>query len=347
MKPFRTSCALLALAGLAPQSDALTFNFVPAPGTPVQAIAGFVQAGNHWSAIFDDPITVNIAIEFSALPPGVLGQAGSSMAIGQYNDYKPGFIADATSSADAVAVAHLPGSSTVGALMNHTAENGNSGSGYMDNNGSYNNTYFLSTTAQAKALGLWAPHDPSIDAQIGFSSLFPFDFDRGDGITGGFYDFVGVAIHEIGHAMGFTSGVDNRDFFPGLSEDTIGLEQTLMDLFRFTPGVVSRRDWTTDNRPKYFSYDGGATFLGQMATGINFGDGTQASHWKDSLGLGIMDPTAAPGELLITTAADITALDVLGWTLHEETPVPEAGTIWAGLTLGSMGLWHIRRRNRK
>jgi len=29
------------------------------------------------------------------------------------------------------------------------------------------------------------------------------------------------------------------------------------------------------------------------ATGINFGDGRQASHWKDNLAIGLMDPTAA------------------------------------------------------
>jgi hypothetical protein len=46
-----------------------------------------------------------------------------------------------------------------------------------------------------------------------------------------------------------------------------------------------------------------------------WGDGYQASHWKDDLGLGIMDPTAAPGERLSISALDIEAMDVVGWNL--------------------------------
>jgi hypothetical protein len=39
-----------------------------------------------------------------------------------------------------------------------------------------------------------------------------------------------------------------------------------------------------------------ATDTAGFSTGKTFGDGPQASHWKDSLGLGMMDPTAGTGE---------------------------------------------------
>jgi hypothetical protein len=107
-----------------------------------------------------------------------------------------------------------------------------------------------------------------------------------------------------------------------------------LDLFRYSADSVAQGagviDWTADNRSKYFSIDGGATSIAAFATGVNFGDGRQASHWKDNLGLGIMDPTAARGELLAISANDIQALDVIGWNLA----VPEPGTfLLMGLTL--------------
>jgi hypothetical protein len=97
-------------------------------------------------------------------------------------------------------------------------------------------------------------------------------------------------------------------------------------------------DLSADTRAKYFSIDGGATLGPQFATGLNFGDGRQASHWKDGLGIGIMDPTAAPGELLAISQNDILALDTIGW----DVAVPEPGTIV--LLAGGFAAILVRRR---
>ena len=60
--------------------------------------------------------------------------------------------------------------------------------------------------------------------------------------------------------------------------------------------------------------------MATYSTGTIFGDGYQASHWKDDLGIGIMDPTAAPpGEIMIVTDLDIMAWDVIGWDTEVET----------------------------
>jgi hypothetical protein len=67
------------------------------------------------------------------------------------------------------------------------------------------------STSNAKALGLVAGNAPGIDGSITFSSNFSFDLDPSDGISAGDYDFVGIATHELGHLLGFVSGVDVLD----------------------------------------------------------------------------------------------------------------------------------------
>jgi len=74
----------------------------------------------------------------------------------------------------------------------------------------------------------------------------------------------------------------------------------------------------------FFSIDRGVTNMGNLSTGRVHGDGQQASHWKDNLGLGIMDPTAGNGELLTITAGDLRFFDAIGlnWAA-----VPVPGTL--------------------
>src|SRR4029453_8954702 len=54
-------------------------------------------------------------------------------------------------------------------------------------------------------------YDPTtpIDGTLTFNSGVNFDYNPSDGITPGATDFVAVAVHEIGHALGFISAVDD------------------------------------------------------------------------------------------------------------------------------------------
>jgi hypothetical protein len=85
--------------------------------------------------------------------------------------------------------------------------------------------------------------------------------------------------------------------------------------------------------------DGGLTPIALFADGLNFGDGNQASHWKKNRGIGIMNPTAAPGEMLNISATDLEVMDVLGYTI----PEPGAGSLFV---VGLLLLLRNLRRNR-
>lgn len=326
--PLALGAFLQIAVGLA--HGGVIFNFTSTGSA--QADAGFAAAGIRWSSLLRDDVSINVTANFSDLEPNILAAAGSSETTYAYRDVRQALISDRSSADDLIAVANLQPGPAVALLLNRTA-NSPAGAGssvpYLDHDGGANNRLITMTTANAKALGLLAGSHAATDASITFSKLFAFDFDPSDGIGAGQFDFVGIAAHELGHALGFISGVGILDSPPAGSpffDDDQLTEISTLDLYRYSVMSVNEGrsviDWTADSRDKYFSIDGGATSVARFSTGINFGDGRQASHWKDGFGIGIMDPTAAPGELLDISTTDLRAFDVIGWNLAG-TPVSE------------------------
>jgi len=255
------SAFVAVLSGLAASSRAaLIIGFTGSTGD-VNADAGFQRAANYLQSRFSDNVSVTINRGFAALSPGVLGSAGSFTQTFTYTEFRTAVARDITTASDSVFSAGLPGGSSFSMYTNRTAENGNTATPYVDTTGE-NTTNVRLTTANAKALSLSTYS--GTDANITFSNLFTWDFDNSDGVTAGAQDFVGVAIHELMHALGFTSGVDALDTTTGGTDDNLRAHS--LDFTRHSTASVGAGadiDFTGDSRAGNHGSDRVASGTGQ------------------------------------------------------------------------------------
>lgn len=338
---------------------ATQFDFTYAPGVSLDQMIGFEMAGEFWSQHLGDNISINIFVEITdKLPENVLGGALPAMEAAQsYRSFRDHLKMDMLSGEDLVAVANLPGSTEFASIVNSATASGNID--YSEKYLKYNNSQLNLTRANSKAVGLL--NDPNselingesrLDGYILLSDLsnlsvnqdndlnndlqWHYDFDSSI-IPENTLDFLSVALHEIGHVLGFVSGVDdvgnsgtNNNNFMTLS--TISLlnqsrelgTSTSVDLFRYSSGssAVGAIDMSVGGSA-FFSFDRGKTVEADFATGQDTtigGDGHQASHWKYKQGqpLGIMAPLLSAGQKRQISALDIKMFDVIGYNVNTE-----------------------------
>ncbi|MEP7101095.1 MAG: NF038122 family metalloprotease [Burkholderiales bacterium] len=346
-KPTMIAMAL-GLAALAPSANAVDFVFrdVSANGAmTAEQLAAFQTAASYWSSKLTDKVTIYIDIAFDALPQFVLGGTSSTFTTANYSTIRGAMVADAKSSLDASAVANLQ----TGPALSFYATQGDLTSRF-DNDGSTNNTLLGLTTANAKALGLATNTSVSKpDANITFATGYAGDFvyTRAGGVPADKIDFITVAEHEIGHALGFVSGVDDIDYCAG-ANNVCGLPNSAnrfeddwwyepLDLFRYS--AKGQMDVRVGGTP-YFSADGGSTGIEFFSTGETYGDGWQASHFGPNSNT-LMRAFVGDGEFYDASYADLAAMDVIGWDV---AAVPEPETYAMMLAgLGVVG-WAARRR---
>jgi hypothetical protein len=332
------------------------FNIQIVPGAGLSgnapALAAFQRAANQWKAWITDPVTVVINADLAILGPGILGSTSTVNLQGSYPLISGRMMTDADDESDDAIVASLPASPIFDLPP-----------GFTLRGATVPSQAIVLTKANARALGftnLDAITGVAHDAIIQFSPNFSFDYDNSNGVGFGLIDFETVAAHEIGHALGFISDVDFVDVVLDQGGTSNFVQPTPLDLYRFANGTANDPATVADfatahrsmvtNQVAIFDHIDMTFTVGPevlMSTGFETGDGQQASHWKDNLGLGLMDPTLGAGELSPLSLADLRALDVIGWDISH---IPEAGAWLLGVVatcLGGLGYVLQRLRPRK
>jgi hypothetical protein len=166
--------------------------------------------------------------------------------------------------------------------------------------------------AEAKALNvLISPTDPNSDGDVGFATNVNYTFDPNNRAVAGELDFIGVAEHELTEVMGrSTFGLESTNYVP-------------YDLFRFTSNGVRSLD--ANDTDVYFSVDNGVTEL----KFFNPNNGGDIQDWASSTPPDSFDAFVTDGNELTLSAADLTAVDILGYNLNYLPPR------LTGMTLGN------------
>ena len=318
----------------------LQFDFTFAPGTSSEQMLAFEIAGMMWSDYITDDMTVNIHVEMTdELPENVIGGALPAVVENQdYGEFMDAYQADITSWRDENSfsgMSHIEqnGIDNFQAMVDLRAET------FVENSSTLN-----MTRANAKGLGLVNGNSQELDGYILMNDLSDSSLNWGNYLTGSgdsnTLDFLSVAVHEVGHVLGFVSGVDKsdglsfetrnemNDYFNSISQTadqyigSLVKYATPMDMFRYSEDSLNRvLNGAIDMSVGSKSYFGKGLDY-PFATGKGDGylsDGFQASHWKqkdnEDRVQGIMDPLLRRGSVRRISNRDLKAMDAIGYDL--------------------------------
>lgn len=303
----------------------------------VEAVEAAVRI---WERLLNDPITVTLDVEIQDLPEDRLGEASSEVVLLPYDQVRTAMLGDARGRGHESVVEKLP---TFPVLQSNAVLPTDPSLPFtLANTVRVNRANALALGFPAATLpGRPSLYDPKkvIDATVRMNvnpwRLWPdgtpalFDNDSSDGIIGDRSDTTGVVVHEIGHALGFVSAVDDVDVALQDRQLPRNISMTTLDLFRLGKGAGAE-DFTRASRlldPSLYHvfYDGGffdpsrLTVPGlnigdvPLSTGKIHGDAENASHWKLIPGLGAMVPGLPNGYEQLPTEQDRQALDLIGY----------------------------------
>lgn len=268
-----------------------------AASVPSAAVPAFAAAEAYLESQFpNDPITVTVEVSFAALSPGVIGGTSSSYGYADWAASRS-LLQGGADTSDTI-LSFLPSGSTIPVRYSSRSTT--------------NETRIFWTFANWKANGGSVSGN---DASMQFSTNFPFDYDPSDGVSGSTISLQDVIVHETGHALGFTSGVDFRY-----------RDIEALDIFRFR-----RTDGTSDFnpdtnaefgvRPRWavFNNPNDDVNFDIISVEYRLSDGSpwQASHFREQVpAIGIMDPAFSYGETFYPNflrTSDLTVFDAIGY----------------------------------
>ena len=266
------------------------------------AQAAWNAAAGVFTTNFTDNIHINITVDAVA-GTGVFGQSNTGLISTSYANLRNLVVADATTASDAIAIG-AGGSMTVADPATGT------------------HTWWVSRS-QAKAIGLIAD-DLSNDGTTTFGAGNSFSFSGTPGA--GFYDFKGIAAHEISEVMGRL----------GLKGGTIGgnvNSHSLTDDFSYTAATVKDINGGANNN---FSINDGTTLL--KLWNNNVANGLDSRDWASGTN-DAFNQFSSSGVVNPVSAVDLQLMDVIGYDL---VAVPEPATFVVGMLCLGVGL--ARRR---
>lgn len=296
-----------------------------------EAKAAFLNAAAIWSDKIQTPITIVVDVDFGSTWFGtpyadqVLGSTSpQDVTSDSYRAVRAQLIAGASNEQERAIYNSLP-LDTVPTNLGNTST-------------------MRAPAANARAIGLLDPvADPDVREKnlgkppaIGFNSRYGFDYDPSDGIAPDKVDFEAVAVHEIGHALGFRSTAEEHQ-----ADNKAPIALSVWDLFRVRPGMPSDGLATT---PRILTAGGeqSSTMAGielPVSTGSTGrgGDGRSPWHWKDDdllngRYIGVMEPGIPNGKRNVMTAYDLLALKMMGYKLRSGIQIaPELDGLSGGM----------------
>jgi hypothetical protein len=261
------------------------------------------QAINFYKTNFTDNLSVNITFKIDESI--VLGQSNTAIADISYTNFRSALASHATTANDTLALSLLP-------VQTANPVNGN------------NNVTLSSANLRALGFNVNPPSDGTVSLKTSIMNL-----QHGVVTDPAKFDLYAVAAHEINEVLGLGSALDHGS--------GSGITARPMDMWRYDQ--TGARSFTQSGSGQaYFSLDSHTQIVrfNQDGTG-DYGD------WYSPLGhtpARVQDAFATAGVSVDMSSAEVTALDVIGFT-----PVPEPAVTF-GAAAAVAGWVGVRRRAR-